>query len=144
MPYTLRFRRYVKLCWFQTSLPLAATPRDHYLLFHGLQLSVVMLPNHRSWVELKSTVCNLPCWAKRQGYRFIGKMLLAARSYTNTSSKWQCDEWQTSLKAALHIHYYMYHSYILVHWLVKSRSHDPNTHYSAGKYFQSINSTSKL
>ena len=32
----------------------------------------------RSGVELKSTICNLPPWAKRQGYRFIGKILLTA------------------------------------------------------------------
>ena len=52
---------------------------------------------HRCRVELKSTVYYLPWWAKQEGYRFIGKTLLAAwsslcgkwrlRSYTNVIIK---------------------------------------------------------
>ena len=77
---------------FRLACRIAATSRDNRLLFHGLQLSAATLlwpitERHRSWVELKSTVCNLLRWAKRQGYRFIGKTLLAARLYL-------CGKWR--------------------------------------------------
>ena len=94
----------------------ATTLCDHRLLFHGLQLSATTLhwlitEQYCSQVELKSTVCKLPQWAKQQGYQFIGKTLLATwsslcskwllRSCTNIIIKRQCSEWQASLKAAL-------------------------------------------
>ena len=41
---------------------------------------------HHSRVELKSTVCDLLQWAKWQGYRFIGKTLLAA--WPSLCGKW--------------------------------------------------------
>ena len=70
----------------------AATSPDHRLLFHGLQLSAatplwLITERHRSRVELKSTVCDLPRRAKRQGYRFIGKTLLAPGS--SLRDKWR-------------------------------------------------------
>ena len=41
---------------------------------------------HCSQDELKSTVCGLLWWARRWGYRFIGKMLLAA--WSSLCGKW--------------------------------------------------------
>ena len=83
-------------CWFQTSLPLAALPHDHRLLFQSCSSQRQhrfgsITKWHRSQVEKNSTVCDLPRWAKRQGYRLIGLTLLAARS--SLCGKWRLHSW---------------------------------------------------
>ena len=85
---------YDALCWFQTNLPLTALPRDHRLLFQSCSSQWpcrfgFITERHRSQDEYNSTVCDLPRWAKRQGYRSIGKTLLAAWSSI-------CDKWRLS------------------------------------------------
>ena len=103
---------------FRLARRFAATPRDHRLLFQSCSSQRqrrfgFITERHRSRVELKSTVCDLPRWEKRQGYRSIGKTLLAAwsslcgkwrlRSYTNIIIEAaMCGERQASLKAALY------------------------------------------
>ena len=62
-----------------------------------LQIHGYIAEWHCSWVELNSTVCDLPLWAKQLGDQFIGKTLLATwssqvaiwhlRSCTNIMSK---------------------------------------------------------
>ena len=58
------FHKCKKLCWFQTSLPLAAMPRDHCLLFQSYSSQRqrrfgFITERHRSRVEWNSTVCDL-------------------------------------------------------------------------------------
>ena len=81
------------------SLPLAALPLCRVITTCCFMVYSSQGPRcfgfterHRSRVELKSTVCDLPRWAKRQGpkpmgYRFIGKTLLAALS--SPCGKWR-------------------------------------------------------
>ena len=56
---------------------------------HHFGLIEVFITERRSpWVELNNwTVCGLPLWAKRRGYRFICKMLLTPWSSL-------CDKWR--------------------------------------------------
>ena len=104
-----------KLSWFQTSLPLTASPR--HCLITACHFRVASLSKHAALafsprrIALKSTVCDLLLWAKRREYRLIGLTLLTAWSslcgkwrlcsWTISPSKRQCREWQASLKAAL-------------------------------------------
>ena len=66
------------------------SPLCRYVTWLSLAVSwFTALSSHAALarVELKSTVCDLPQWAKQQGYRFIGKTLLATRS--SLCGKWR-------------------------------------------------------
>ena len=94
LAYLLIMSVYGSLCWFQTSCHFAATPRGHHLLFQSCSSQQLrhfdfITERHRSRVEWNSTVCNLPPWARRQGYRSIGKMLLAACPWSSLCGKWR-------------------------------------------------------
>ena len=65
--WEMQQRNHVCNAGFRLVCRFAAMSRDHHLLFHGLQLSAAMplwliTERHRSWIELKSTVCDLPRW----------------------------------------------------------------------------------
>ena len=113
MPTTVAIQAFSKvyLCWFWTSLPLhrVITPCC-FMVTASQQLHRFGLSPGSIAPELKSTVCDLPQWAKQQGCPFIGKTLLAAwsslcgmwhlRSYTNIIIKaakgklvWKQHEW---------------------------------------------------
>ena len=76
---------------FRLGFRFAASSRDHRLAFHGYSSVATPLwlytERHRSRVELKSTVCDMPQWTKRWGYRFIGKTQLAA--WSSLCGKWR-------------------------------------------------------
>ena len=92
--------------WTQGRPLLPALRNSGRFLTIPLTLLWLITEQRHSKVELNSTVCNLLRWAKRQGYRFIGKTLLAA--WSSFCSKWcfpqlyeyhhQSGEWQASLK----------------------------------------------
>ena len=86
---------------FRLACRFAAVPRDHRLLFQscssqrqrhfGFYHRAASLP---SWID--STVCDLPRWAKGQGYRSIGLTLLAA--WSSLCGKWRLRSWIPSSK----------------------------------------------
>ena len=96
------------LCRYVAWWPLAVS----WLKLSAATPLWLITERHRPRVALKSTVCDLPRWAKRQGYRFIGKTLFAAWSslwvkcsgvctvIQISSSNQKSGERQTSLKAA--------------------------------------------
>ena len=62
---------------------IAAMLRDHRSSFRVS----LFTEQHRSEVEQKSTVCNLPLWTNQQSYRLIVLMLLTA--WSSFCSKWR-------------------------------------------------------
>ena len=98
-------RSILQLNWSNAGFRLAwHSPLCCYVVWSPLAVSWftawLITERHCSWVEQKSTVCNLPQWAKRKGYWFIGKTLLVA--WSSLCSKWLLRSWTNIIiKAAM-------------------------------------------
>ena len=102
--FTYKNHSFIPLLWFVGKTFGLPHDADFRLAYHSLlrrmitaccfmvtalssHAALTITDRHNSRVELKSTVGDLPQWAKRRGYQFIGKMLLATRSSL-------CDKWR--------------------------------------------------
>ena len=77
---TLQLRRMITTCRFMVAA-LSSNAALAIIEWHCFQ------------VELNSTVCNLPRWAKQQGHWFIAKMLLAAWTGHPSAARSKSDIW---------------------------------------------------
>ena len=72
-------------CPFAAILPDHHLPRYGYSSYRSRHFWHIS-EQHHSRLELTSTLCNLPQWAKWQGYQFIGKIILG--QWSSLCSKW--------------------------------------------------------
>ena len=101
-----------QLCWFQTSLPLAAMPRDHRLLFQNGNAALALSPSgiapELNRIQLSAICCggqsgkviNLLAWCCLPlGHPSAASGACVVEQIS--SSKRQCGKRQVSLKPAL-------------------------------------------